>query len=199
MSRIKIVIDLSLGAPFQAWCSHRGVEVLVIDGSPRALQEHKVDKLGVLVGSMGAPDDKYVANLAHIEHDITAVCHYFDLALPMGLPDGRRAPYDPALLAFQHEGKEIRNPLQAAGPACVYWVSAETYGFYPFHTGGGCMALRKDLPNGNYLLLTTDDGGYIPDEPGDAEDAGMSLYSADGEPLADINLRDVPEPAVEEE
>lgn len=77
--KIKVVIDLSLDAPFQAWCSHPdAVEILVIDGSPRALQNHAIDNDGVLVGSMGSPDDKYVANLAEIEHDTTAVDHYFD-------------------------------------------------------------------------------------------------------------------------
>ena len=75
--KIRVVIDLSLDAPFQAWSSDPNVEILVIDGSPRGLQNHAIDNDGVLVGSMGAPDDKYVANLAEIEHDITAVDHFF--------------------------------------------------------------------------------------------------------------------------
>lgn len=75
--KIRVVIDLSLDAPFQAWSSDPNVEILVIDGSPRGLQNHKIDQLGVQVGSMGAPDDKYVANLVVIEHDTTAVDHYF--------------------------------------------------------------------------------------------------------------------------
>lgn len=81
-NKIRVVIDLSLDAPFQAWCSHPdAVEILVIDGSPRALRNYKADTLGVQVGSMGAPDDKYVANFAEIEHDPTAVGYYFDFAL----------------------------------------------------------------------------------------------------------------------
>ena len=189
MSRIKIVIDLSLGAPFQAWCSHRGVEVLVIDGSPRALQEHKIDKLGVLVGSMGAPDDKYVANLAFIEPDLTAVDHYFNSALPMRLEDRSQAHYDPTVLAFEHEGREIRNPLQDS-EGC--WTNPTVYGFYVQQTGGGCIAYQLDLPNGDYLVLTSEDGSDLPDKPEDAEDAVLGRYTKDGDHLADIDLRDVP-------
>jgi len=34
----------------------------------------------------------------------------------------------------------------------------EKLGFTEWHTGGGCMALRKDFADGTYFLITDDDG-----------------------------------------
>ena len=105
------------------------------------------------------------------------------------------APYDPDLLSFEHEGTHIHMPLSS--PCSRFWVNGEIYGFKPYHTGGGCMAMRKDLPNGDYLLLTTSDGIHIPDKPEDAADAILGRYVSDGEAIAYITLSDIPEPGEE--
>lgn len=108
-------------------------------------------------------------------------------------PDGTvdSLPYDPAILAFEFEGRQIRNPLYE--PDGEFHIPAENYGFYHHHTGDGCMALRKDLPNGDYLLLTTEDGSSIPDMIEGSEDAILGRWTADGEALALIVLGNVPE------
>jgi len=34
----------------------------------------------------------------------------------------------------------------------------EKLGFYNWHTGGGCQALRKDFEDGTFFMVTDDDG-----------------------------------------
>lgn len=54
----------------------------------------------------------------------------------------RKRPYSSSDMAFQFNDVEIRNPyFSPCGTAVVDPVLA--YGFDVFHTGGGCMALRK--------------------------------------------------------
>lgn len=53
-------------------------------------------------------------------------------------------------------------------------------GFSPWHTGGGCMALAKHLPDNSYWLVTADDGVSIPSE-GDRLLVGH--YASDGQTI----------------
>lgn len=38
------------------------------------------------------------------------------------------------------------------------------YGFSQYSQGGGCMAWRKNVENGGYWLITSDDGCDLPNE-----------------------------------
>lgn len=99
-------------------------------------------------------------------------------------------PYNADLMAFTHEDFQIRNPLLSE--CGRFWVSAETYGFEPFHTGGGCMALRRDVPGDRYLLLTSSDGSHIPDKPEDADTAILGLYTNGGDTIATTIVGEIP-------
>lgn len=91
--------------------------------------------------------------------------------------------YDPALLAFEHDGKQIRVPFLVADLAGLKRVDpVEAYGFFEVNTGGGCMALQRDLADGRYLLLTDESGVEIPDE--DWEACLIGLFNEDGEQMA---------------
>ena len=112
--------------------------------------------------------------------------------MTMTLPSGTtlKIPYVKDLMAFEHDGMEIRNPMMSeCGRFGVDPV--EAYGFEVWHTGGGCMALRKDLPNGDYYLLTDADGSAIPTQEEWAT-AIYGRYTGGGTPYATIALLDVP-------
>lgn len=55
----------------------------------------------------------------------------------------------------------------------------------PYHTGGGCMALRHDLGNGGYLLVTSDEGAYIPDDTDTVVLCGVYPPDCDAEPVCE--------------
>lgn len=75
--------------------------------------------------------------------------------------DFEEMAYDPEVLAFSHEGFEIRNPyLSECGRFSVDPELA--YGFVPSHTGGGCMALVKDIGDNKSIWLTDESGTHIP-------------------------------------
>jgi hypothetical protein len=98
--------------------------------------------------------------------------------------------YDPALLAFDHEGAEIRNPfLSPDGMEIVDPVA--TYGFAEIHTGGGCMALSRALPCGGSIILTDNDGSELPYQREMAE-ALIGRWDKEGEQLACMVLGMVP-------
>lgn len=100
------------------------------------------------------------------------------------------APYDPALLAFLHEGVEIRNPyLSPCGRFEVDPVLV--YGFEEVWTGGDCKALDLVLPDGSVLRLTNEDGLSIP-EPGEWESAIIGRLNGDHEDIAWCVLGEVP-------
>lgn len=102
----------------------------------------------------------------------------------------QNAAYDPALLAFVHEGVEIRNPyLSPGGRFEVDPVLA--YGFKEVWTGGDCKALDLALPDGSVLRLTDEDGLRIP-EPGEWEGAIIGRLSSDHEEIAWCVLGEVP-------
>lgn len=108
----------------------------------------------------------------------------------MTLPSGMtiKVPYVSDALAFEHEGMSIRNPfLSDCGR---FSVDPEYYGFKPHHTGGGCMALRKDRPDGKYYLLTDSGGSEIPTAE-EADDALLGLYEADEQFLL-VKVGDIP-------
>lgn len=98
-------------------------------------------------------------------------------------------PYSADMLAFVHNDMEIRNPMMSE--CGRFMVDPQTYGFDLYHTGGGCMALRKMLPCGEYFLLTDDSGGDIPLAEEWAE-AQYGRYYRDGSPAIIIELGDVP-------
>ena len=114
------------------------------------------------------------------------------MSMTIILGDGTRVevPYMPELMAFEHEGARIRDPLMS--PCGQKWVPATTYGFEEYHTGGGCMAYRKVLPGGRYLLLTDEGGCDIPETREEADEAVLGLYSEAGDELACVILRDIP-------
>lgn len=99
------------------------------------------------------------------------------------------SPYDPALLAFIHEGTEIRNPyISVDGRTLVNPV--EAYGFVEYHTGGGRMALMRPHTEGRVFYLTKD-GVYIAD-PQDWRECTIFVCDADENELAYCELTDVP-------
>lgn len=100
-----------------------------------------------------------------------------------------KVPYTADLLAFTHLDMQIRNPMLSE--CGRFNVEPKYYGFDEFHTGGGCMALRKMLPCGEYLLLTDADGSDIP-QAEEWETALYGRYYRDGTPAIIIELGDVP-------
>lgn len=50
-----------------------------------------------------------------------------------------------------------------------------------WESGGGCQALRRDLPSGKMFLITTEEGCELPVE---GERASIGFYSADDELIA---------------
>lgn len=64
------------------------------------------------------------------------------------------------------------------GTAC----NPAIYGFAPVATGGGCLALRRDLPDGSYILLTDTNGCGI-DLGEFGEEFFLGLYGCNGEEL----------------
>lgn len=98
-------------------------------------------------------------------------------------------PYEAELLAFEHEGMEIRNPfLSDCGR---FEVDPRYYGFVEVCTGGGCEALSKNLPEGGYLMLTDESGCCIPDIS-DSSSAAIGRYDGDSQMLAYANIKDIP-------
>jgi hypothetical protein len=53
------------------------------------------------------------------------------------------------------------------------------HGFAPFNTGGNCMALCRELPDGGHLLITAPDDARIADA--DATHVAVGRYDADGD------------------
>ena len=87
-------------------------------------------------------------------------------------------------VGFEFNGNWITNPyLSECGR---FAVDPSYYGFYIQHTGGGCMALQKDLPpvgegpeNERLILITEDDGSSIPDANSLPENILIGLYCND--------------------
>lgn len=111
--------------------------------------------------------------------------------MTMTLPSGMtlKIPYTADLMSFEHMDMNIRNPMLSE--CGRFAVDPEYYGFEPHHTGGGCMGLRKDMPNGDYFLLTDSSGIGIPTAE-DADTAVYGRYTGGGTPYATITLQDVP-------
>lgn len=97
--------------------------------------------------------------------------------------------YDANLMAFVHEECEIRNPfISECGRFAV--DPAVAYGFYPHHTGGGCMALVKSLEDGRQIWLTDEGGSEIP-EAHEVDSAILGVFM-NGEQVAYIEIADIP-------
>lgn len=113
-----------------------------------------------------------------------------ELVMTEVLPSGEtlKRPYSPSEMAFIFNDVEIRNPyFSMCGTTVVDPVHA--YGFEVYHTGGGCMALRKEFCNGQYLLLSFEASIAEPEE---WDECTLELYTADGDEKAYCELRDVP-------
>jgi|GEM_PF-1320309 hypothetical protein len=106
------------------------------------------------------------------------------------LPNGEmlKRSYQSSEMAFMFNDVEIRNPyFSPCGTTVVDPVHA--YGFEVYHTGGGCMALRKEFCNGRYLLLSIE---VSIAEPEEWDECTLGLYDADGDEKAYCELRNVP-------
>ncbi|KKN85073.1 hypothetical protein LCGC14_0282420 [marine sediment metagenome] len=89
------------------------------------------------------------------------------------------------LLRFEHDDMEISNPFMSACGRFTVNPATE-YGFLAVLTGGGCMALEKELEGGRILRLTDESGTNLPDMD-DTEELGNSLiglYDAQNEEIA---------------
>lgn len=108
--------------------------------------------------------------------------------LTLYLIDGEhRAPYSDELMSFTHGEMQIRNPLLSECGRLA--ADPKEYGFEGWASGGSCVALRKNLGSGRYLLLTCSSGIDLPDATGDDL---LGLYSQSGEPIAVIRIKDIP-------
>jgi len=116
---------------------------------------------------------------------------YFKRVVTLYLPSGTtvKVPYVPDALTFEEGGMQIRNPfLSDCGR---FEVSPKEYGFVEYTTGGGNMALMKQLPHGKYMLLTDEDGTSIP-ETSEWKTALLGVYNGNGEPIVSVCMGDVP-------
>lgn len=95
--------------------------------------------------------------------------------------DGNRveAPYDAELLSFVSDDMQIRDPfISECGRFTLDPV--KDYGFAHMNTGGGCLALVLELPEGEYLMLTATDGISLPT----AKDWLIARYDAHDDMVA---------------
>lgn len=100
-------------------------------------------------------------------------------------------PYSFSVLGITTiDGLQVRNPMLALSEQ--FSASPEGWGFVKYHSGGGCMAYRLDLEDGDYLLLTDSSGSDLPDQPSDYEGAMLGRYSSAGETIALVNVIDIP-------
>jgi hypothetical protein len=85
------------------------------------------------------------------------------------------------LLTFEFKGIDIYNPYESECGRFI--LDPSYYGFDEHHTGGGCMALVKQLEGGHSLWLTDCDGSGIPEsaDPEDLDGALYGRYDQDGE------------------
>lgn len=99
------------------------------------------------------------------------------------------APYDIDLMSFEFEGTCITNPFLSE--CSRFSADPKSYGFVEAGTGGGCMALILDLPNGDSLWMTDGSGCCLPD-PADLGDVMLGRFNAEHEQVAYIMLSDIP-------
>jgi len=109
--------------------------------------------------------------------------------LTLYLADGaeHKVQYSDKLMAFTHGDMQVRNPLLSE--CGRFAVDPKDYGFEGWASGGGCVALRKELESGRYMLLTCSEGLDLPDATGDDL---LGLYSKDGDPIAIIHIKNIP-------
>jgi len=88
---------------------------------------------------------------------------------------------------FIFQGIEITNPTLS--PCGRFQVDPKkAYGFYVYHTGGGCTALNLDTKDGGYIWLTDMDASHeLPTVAG--EPFVMGFYDKEGEEIAIFNLK----------
>jgi|LakWasM116_HOW13_FD_contig_111_31109_length_1321_multi_11_in_0_out_0_1 hypothetical protein len=88
---------------------------------------------------------------------------------------------------FVFQGIEITNPTLS--PCGRFQVDPKkAYGFYVYHTGGGCTALQLDTKDGGYIWLTDMDLSHeLPTTAG--KPFMMGFYDKEGEEIAIFNLK----------
>lgn len=115
------------------------------------------------------------------------LAHSRPLTVYLNNGTAHKVPYSDELMAFVHNDMQIRNPLLSA--CGRFAADPKDYGFEGWHTGGGCVGLRKNRDGGQYMLLTCSEGLDLPDATGDDL---LGLYTKDGDPLALIRVGDIP-------
>lgn len=96
--------------------------------------------------------------------------------------------YPAELLSFSHGKFEIFCPLM--DESATVHIDPRRYGFSETRTAQG-KALRLNVENGHYLLLTDSTGTNTPDLQ-HPDDSLFSRFSATGELLATCAVRDIP-------
>ncbi len=89
--------------------------------------------------------------------------------------------YDPTLLAFHHEGFEIRNPFRM--PDGVTPCEPTYYGFSLDGTGGTGVAWHLYLPDGLMLVVCDNDDGETPADAHTWPEASIGLIDGADEIL----------------
>ncbi|MCU9529376.1 hypothetical protein [Pseudomonas mosselii] len=84
--------------------------------------------------------------------------------------------YDAAVLSFEFNGMAITNPF--VDESTIVQVDPTYYGFAEAQIGF-IKALRLNLPEGRYMLLTDETGIKLPDMD-DVDRNLLKLYDADG-------------------
>lgn len=96
----------------------------------------------------------------------------------------RMHPFNKGFVFFEDGGVHIENPFISS---CGQFECKPTdYGFEVWDLGGGTKGYGKQLPDGNRIILTNQEGN---DLPTGEDDALIGLYSADGE---EIHCHDLP-------
>jgi hypothetical protein len=85
------------------------------------------------------------------------------------------------MVYFEHDGHAVHNPTMSE--CGRFSVSPEYYGFAVYHTGGGCTAWRRELPDGRYMLLTDVEDG-LTHVFSDGEAILLGLYDEEGENIS---------------
>lgn len=100
----------------------------------------------------------------------------------------RMHPFNKGFVFFEEGGVHIENPfISSCGR---FDCSPADYGFEIWDLGGGTKGYGKQLPDGNRIILTNQEGDSLP--TGET-DALIGLYSSDGE---EIHCHDLPTAAV---
>lgn len=91
------------------------------------------------------------------------------------------------LLAFPHDGTHVQNPFLSE--CSRFAVDPRQYGFKEWETGGGCVALVKEIEGGHTLWLTDESGDGFPD----LQDTDSAMYGRYDEEREEVCLLSIAE------